>query len=257
MVRIDCHSHVGGMVPGTAEVTSGLLVELAERLEIDSMCCSNPMGGGAPTPAEFSACNEAVVKAMREYPDVILGYCFVNPGYRDESLKEIDKRVAEDGMMGVKLYNQYRCSDPVVYPIVQKSIEMKVPILQHAGYLTDPTEAAKQPNISSALDIVKLASLFPDAILIEAHLTGGGDWEWALKHLRGANNVFLDTSGSGVDCGAIEKAVKCVGADRLLFGTDLSLEEGVGKILAANISEEDRQLIFGQNMTRILERRSR
>ncbi|MBO3832138.1 MAG: amidohydrolase family protein [Candidatus Brockarchaeota archaeon] len=148
-------------------------------------------------------------------------------------------------MIGVKLYNQYKCSDPVVYPVVKKAVELRVPILQHAGYLTDP-EAARQPNISNAHDTSYLASLFPEAMIIEAHLGGGGDWEWALKILRNTRNVYVDTSGGVIDCGMIEKAVKLLGAERLLFVTDLSMEEGVGKILGAEISEHDRILVFGE-----------
>jgi len=255
MIRLDCHSHVKGGSWDVGSLTPKSLVEAADRLGIGALCCSIPIGGGAPTPEEFRACNKDLLSAMKEYPDKILGYCFVNPGYQSESLMEIEKRIVEDGMMGVKLYNQYKCSDPIVQPIVRKTIELKVPILQHAGYVTDPAEAAKQPNISNARDIAHLASLFPEAIIIEAHLTGGGDWEWALKTLRTVRNVFVDTSGSVIDCGVVEKAVTYVGPERVLFGTDLSMEEGVGKILDADISQEEKQLIFGQNLSRILQRR--
>lgn len=256
MFRIDCHSHVRGGPWDIGSPSPKWLVEAADRLGIDSLCCSIPIGGRAAAPEEFRACNEDLLKAMKEYPGKILGYCFVDPGFQKEALEEIEKRILEDGMIGVKLYNQYKCSDPVVYPIVRKTIELEVPILQHAGYLTDPMEAAKQPNISDARDLASLASLFPKAILIEAHVPGGGDWEWALKILRNVQNVFVDTSGSVIDCGVIEKAIRYVGENRLLFGTDLSLEEGVGKILDANITEEQRQLIFGGNFMRILKRRS-
>jgi len=256
MVRIDCHSHIKNKVWDVAGLTPESLMEAADELGIDSFCCST-LTFGMPTPDEFRMCNEVVLKAMREYPGEILGYCFVNPGYQMESLMEIEKRVVEDGMMGVKLYNQYKCTDPVIYPLVRKAIELKVPILQHAGYLTDPAGAAEQPNISNAQDIARLASLFPEAMIIEAHLGGGGDWEWALKNLRKARSVYADTSGSVIDMGMIEKAVKCLGAERLLFATDLSMEEGVGKIIDAKIGDGERQLIFGDNMSKILGMRSR
>ncbi|MGQ9515363.1 MAG: amidohydrolase family protein [Thermoproteota archaeon] len=256
MVRIDCHSHIKNRAWDAAGLTPELLVEAADRLKIDAFCCST-LTFGMPTPEEFRMCNDVVLKAMREYPDKIFGYCFVNPGYQKESLMEIEKRIVEDGMIGVKLYNQYRCSDPVVYPIVKKTIELKVPILQHAGYLTDQEEASEQPNLSNAKDIVNLADIFPEATIIEAHLGGGGDWEWALKYLRKARSVYVDTSGSVLDMGMIEKATKYLGADRLLFATDLSLEEGVGKLIDAKIGDEERRLIFGENILRILRKRSR
>ncbi len=256
MSKIDCHSHVGSRF-FQSEVTLKTLVEVAEKLDISKLCCSIPIVEGMPTPGEFIACNDEMVEAMMEYPDKILGYCFVNPEYQRESVEEIEKRVLEDGMIGVKLYNQYKCSDPVVFPVVRKAVELRIPILQHAGYLTDPAEASKQPNISNARDIAHLASLFPEAMIIEAHLGGGGDWEWALKILRNVRNVYVDTSGSVIDCGMIEKSAKYLGPERLLFGTDLSMEEGVGKILSAEISEQDKSLIFKENMRRILEARLR
>lgn len=254
MVRIDCHSHINNKAWNASGITPEILVEAADRLEIDALCCST-LTFGMPTPEEFKMCNDVVLKAMKEYPDKILGYCFVNPGYQQESLMEIERRIVEDGMIGVKLYNQYKCSDPVVYPIIKKTIELKVPILQHAGYVTDQEEASRQPNISNAKDIANLAAIFPEAIIIEAHLGGGGDWEWALKYLRKANSVYIDTSGSVVEMGMIEKAVKYLGAERLLFATDLSMEEGVGKLIDAKIGEDERRLIFGENMSRILRRR--
>jgi predicted TIM-barrel fold metal-dependent hydrolase len=255
-LKIDCHSHINGRFFKWG-VKLKNLVEAADKLRIDKLCCSIPFVEGMPTPSEFKTCNDEMVRAMKEYPGKILGYCFVNPGYQQESLEEVEKRVLEEGMIGVKLYNQYKCSDPIVFPIVKKTVELKVPILQHAGHLTDPAEASRQPNISDARDISYLASLFPEAVIIEAHLGGGGDWEWALKILRNTRNVYVDTSGSVIDCGMIEKAVKLLGAERLLFGTDLSMEEGVGKILDAEISEHDRSLIFGENMRQILEARFR
>jgi predicted TIM-barrel fold metal-dependent hydrolase len=256
MARIDCHSHLANKAWDAAGLTPQSLVVAGDELEIDSFCCSS-LTFGMPTPEEFRMCNDVVLGAMSEYPGQILGYCFVNPGYQAESLREMEKRIVEDGMMGVKLYNQYKCSDPAVYPLVRKAIELGVPILQHAGYLTDRDEAAEQPNISNAGDIARLAGLFPEAMIIEAHLGGGGDWEWALKNLRGARSVYVDTSGSVVDAGMIEKAVKYLGAERLLFGTDLSMEEGVGKMLDAKISDGERQLILGGNMSKILGMRSR
>jgi len=67
--------------------------------------------------------------------------------------------------------------------------------------------------------------------------------------------VYLDTSGSVIDEGMIESAVRELGAERLLFGTDMTMEGGVGKILGADITEEQRERIFWNNMKDILEQR--
>ena len=46
--------------------------------------------------------------------------------------------------------------------------------------------------------------------------------------------MYLDTSGSVIDEGIVEMAVKLLGVDRLLFGCDMSMTAGVGKIRAAD-----------------------
>jgi predicted TIM-barrel fold metal-dependent hydrolase len=158
-------------------------------------------------------------------------------------------------MIGIKLYNQYRYSEPVLNPIAEKAIEHRVPILGHAGHPTDAATQAAQPRCSDAADFCALAHRYPEVMLIEGHISGGGDWEWTLKALRDCPNVFLDTSGSNMDAETIERCVLELGADRVLFATDLSMEAGVGKILSADLDEETQQKIWWRNMDNILEQR--
>ena len=105
------------------------------------------------------------------------------------------------------------CTDPVVFPIVELTIELGVPILHHAGHLHYPV--ADQPHISDGGHLAELGRRYPEAMLICAHVCGGGDWEWTIKALRNAPNVFLDPSGSVTDDGVMEMAARVLGADRL------------------------------------------
>ena len=128
-----------------------------------------------------------------------------------------------------------------------------VPILHHAGHtywLTPP-----QPRISDGGTFAELARRYPEAMLICAHIAGGGDWEWTIKALRNAPTVYLDTSGSVPDEGIVEMAVRTLGADRILFGCDMSMTASVGRIRSAELSDADRAKILGGNMQRILARR--
>jgi predicted TIM-barrel fold metal-dependent hydrolase len=254
-MKIDCHMHVNGRSRSWGWGDNDKIIDAADRLGIDKLCCSIPITSGMPEPKQVRECNDDVLEAMKRYPDRILGYCFVNPGHGKEAIAEIERCVIKRGMMGIKLYNQYKCSDPIVYPVVEKAIELGIPILEHAGYVTDPPQAARQPNISHAADFVKLAAEYPEAMLIEAHIGGGGDWEWSIKTLRHSPGVYLDTSGSVIDEGMIEMAVRELGAERLLFGTDMTMEGGVGKVMGADITEAQREEIFWKNMAAILEKR--
>lgn len=57
--------------------------------------------------------------------------------------------------------------------------------------------------------------------------------------------------------GVIEYFVKEIGAEKILFGTDSPMRDPrpqVGWLAYADISFEDKKLIFGGNMKRILDR---
>ena len=127
--KIDCHMHVNGNTRNWGWRGNDKIIDAADRLGIDKLCCSIPITSGMPDPDQVRRCNDDVLEAMRRYPERILGYCFVNPGYQKESIDEMERCIVKHGMMGIKLYNQYKCSDPVVFPIVEKAIDLGIPIL--------------------------------------------------------------------------------------------------------------------------------
>ena len=198
--------------------------------------------------------NDTVIAAMRRHPRQIFGYCFVQPGTGAAALAEID-RCLDAGMIGIKLYNQFKYTDPAVYPIAEKCIQRGIPFLGHSAFLTDPKTLALQPKTSHALDFCALSQRYPELILIMGHVNGGGDWEWAIKGLRECSNVYIDTSGSVLEDDTIEACVRHLGHQRVLFATDATMEGCVGKMLAAEITAEQREDIFWRNFQRILDRR--
>ncbi len=265
-MKIDSHMHINGKNIDWGWEDNDLIIDAADKLEIDKLAVSIPVNRRysmrdelptkfkLPTMEEVIEDNNDVLYAMERYKDRILGYCAVVPGYQ-ESLSEID-RCLNKGMIGVKLYNQYKIWDPVLYPIIEKSIEEKFPILVHGGFSTSREEWDFEPNASHAADFAYVSKLYPEAMIIEGHIGGGGDWEWAIKHLRNAPNIYLDTGGSVVDEGMIEMAVRELGAERLLFATDMSMEAGVSRITSADLTNKQRENIFSKNFQKILDKRA-
>jgi len=249
---IDCHAHLTHHSRATWEADDRKLIEAADKLGIDQLCCSTLTPHRPATADGFRECNRWTADGMHRFPGRVLGYCYVNPGYGTEALEEIRRCVSDRGFIGVKLYNEYTCTEPVVFPIVELAIELGVPILQHASHSHYFVE--DQPRMSDGGHLAELARCYPEAMLICAHISGGGDWEWTIKTLRHAPNVLLDTSGSVTDEGTVEMAAAVVGVDRLLFGCDSSMTAGVGKIRGANLSPQDKQKILGGNMGRLLRR---
>jgi hypothetical protein len=250
---IDCHGHLTHHSSPTYQERDRKLIEAADKLGIDQLCCSVLTPRRPATAEGFRECNVFMAEGMKRFPGRVLGYCYVNPGCGREALDEIRRCVEDRGFMGIKLYNEHRCTEPVVFPVVELAIELRVPILHHAGHAHYPLPS--QPNISDGGHLAELGRRYPEARLICAHVGGGGDWEWTIKALRHAPNVFLDTSGSVTDEGIVDMAAKILGVDRLVFGCDMSMTAGVGKIRAARLSPEDKQKILGDNMMQLLKMR--
>lgn len=249
--KIDVHAHVRA-VPNDWQ-RNDWLVTCARRVGITELWCSRPIAVRIAPMEEVRAHNDRVIDAMRQHPDIIRALCYVIPSYYDEAIAEIE-RCLDAGMIGIKLYNQYKVSDPVVRPVIEYAVSRGIPILCHAGYLSSP-ERERQPLTSHGADFAAVSERYPDAVFINGHIGGGGDWEWTIKALRDASpNVYVDTSGSNLDDGQIEFAVEQLGIDRVLFATDNMIEGGVGKVLGALLTEEELEKVCYANAARILQR---
>jgi predicted TIM-barrel fold metal-dependent hydrolase len=247
--KLDCHNHIFA--------DPRLVIAAADRVEIEKVAISIPITKpNEATPEACRAANDRVLKAMEDYPGRFLGQSFINPHYQRESLEEL-ARCLDAGMIGLgELYTPVRINDPQYFPIIEKCIELKAPLLSHATGSRKDYRDPNLPGASRADDFVEAGHRYPEAMLIYGHIGGGGDWEFACKALRSAPTVFADTSGSVSDEGMVDFAVKCLGVHRLLFATDMNFETGVGKVLAAQLTDEQRRQIFFDNFNEILRKRS-
>jgi predicted TIM-barrel fold metal-dependent hydrolase len=257
MKKFDAHNHVflSGRRSASDWTDVDHLIEAADVLGIEKLFCSRPVTAGVMANIEVVRdANDSVIAATKRHPGRIIGYCFVQPGNGPAALEEID-RCLDAGMIGVKLYNQFKFTDPMVFPVAEKCIQRGIPFLGHSAFLTDPRTLATQPKTSHALDFCALSKRYPELTLIMGHVNGGGDWEWAIKGLRECPNVFLDISGSVLESDTVEQCVRAIGVPRVLFATDGTFEGCVGKMLSAELTAEQREAIFWRNFQGILDRR--
>ena len=249
---IDIHNHVSAGKEGHLDrPRAEALLEGAARLGIQRLCVSLPLTAEQPTPEEVRRANDVVLEAMAAN-ERFIGFCFVNPGYAREAVAEIERCVVCGGMRGIKMYHQYLVCDPAQTTVMERAAELGVPVLMHAGKVMDTVTRRLQPRLSHAEHFVRAAALFPRTTLIQGHIGGGGDWEWNLRHLERRPGVYLDISGSVVDAGIVARTVAALGVEHVLFATDGALEEGVGKTLAAGLSDEDLFHVCQGNAERLL-----
>ncbi len=230
-------------------------IEVFDKFGIDKIVSSVPVVHiKRCLPETFRAANDITYKAMQRYPGRVYGLCYVHPGYLKEALAEIDRCVKDLGMVGLKLYYDYTMDDPVWHPIIEKCIELDIPMLMHSMHCMDAPNHIRQPLATDGVHMARAAKKYPEATFLMGHFTVA-EWEWSLKAIADCPNVYTDMSGSQYESPQIEEAVRLLGADRIVFGTDGGWSSCVGKILGAKISDEDKKTILaGHAFRRFLER---
>lgn len=255
------HEHVWFQSPDDPVLNVAHLekqLEVFDLLGIDKIVVSLPITYMKRCSAElFQKANAVVYEAVRRYPGRVYGMAYAHPGHIREALYEIDHCVQDLGMVGVKLYRDYFMDDPVQAPIIEKCIDLDVPILMHAMRCMDRRNNLMHPLTSTGVHIANAAKRYPEAVFQLGHFTIT-DWEYELKAIAPYRNVYTDMSGSAYDRPQMEQAVAMLGPDRILFATDESIVSSVGKILGANISRQDKAVILeGRAFNRYLERAGR
>jgi hypothetical protein len=206
-----------------------------------------------PSPADVVVGNDAALALEREHPGRIRTYMCVNPNDTDHALREI-ARGHKAGAIGIKLAASRRAKDPLLDPLCEVARQLDLPVLHHIwqGRRRDwPGQEA-----SDGAELCQLAQRHPVVRFILAHIGGGGDWRHTLAVVGPHENVYLDLSGSGVDGGMVEACLAAVGADRLLWGTDITMDTGWAKLryLERLLTPADLELIRWKNAARIFPR---
>lgn len=250
--KINSHAHIGLSVGGPEDQ-----IDFADRLGIDVSVISRPVTTMESSPGLFRKYNDRILSAVEQFPDRFIGQMTVDPTYQKESLEEID-RCVDRGMVGLKIYKQVKINDPLLYPIIEKCIDLNMIILMHSG--PDVTRIGPEygtldpPSLSIPEDFVDAAERYPEGMFQFAHLGGGLDWEYACKALKDTPNVYVDISGSNNEQNIINFAVEHLGEDRVLYGGDLNPYTGVGSMFSADLNERQRKKIFFENYNNILKR---
>jgi predicted TIM-barrel fold metal-dependent hydrolase len=203
-----------------------------------------------PSPPDLEYANERMRALEAGHPTRIRGYVAVNPNYTAHALAEIE-RGRSAGMIGIKLAASRRADDPLLDPICEAARRHGMPVLHHIWQHRRrewPTQEA-----SDGVELCRLARRHPGVTFILAHIGGGGDWLHTLRAARPVPNVYLDLSGSGTDGGMLEGALAAVGAERLLWGADVTLCTGWAKLRALKrlLPAADLDLVAGGNAGRI------
>src|SRR5207249_2880454 len=169
--------------------------------------------------------------------------------YPDFSVQELERCVKDGPMVGVKLWVARRCSAPEFDPIAARAGELKAPVIQHCWMKVDGNGLGE----STPQDLADLATRHPKTNFICVH--SGGDWLLGLRAIRSTPNVTAETAGSNPTTGFVEMAVRELGAERVVYGSDVpgrGFASQLAKVQGADVPDAAKRLILGENLRRIL-----
>ena len=205
-----------------------------------------------PSPADVTLGNDAMLRIGEERGDLVRMLVTVNPNHTSHALEEIERCVAR-GAVGIKLLASRRADDPLLDPVCAVAAARGLPVLHHIWQHRRREWPGQE--ISDGADLARLAQRHPSVTFILAHIGGGGDYQHSYAAIRDVRNIVADTSGSGVDRGMLDEAVGALGSQRLLWGSDLTMETGLAKLRALEntglSSPEDIRDIRWRNAARV------
>lgn len=186
--------------------------------------------------------NDLVAAAVRAYPDQFVGLTLLNPHRGPEAMVAELERCHALGLRGIKLiasYQGYPVEGPNIDVACRWAHEHRQIILHHSW--------------GSTAQMERLLTTYPDACFFTGHMTLA-----YAELMKRYDNLFV-CSCPLLPPGICEEVVATIGADRLMFGTDLQdlpIAWGLGPILFARISPEEKECILGGNVRRVLSRYS-
>ena len=251
-IRIwDDHCHLGSVPGDTPEERMAFLIRCADRLGIERLLLSQGYSAHLhPTPDQLREENDRVLRAVRRFPDRSYGSVYVSPAYPELSVQEFNRCVRDGPMVSIGEVEADRpCNVPEMDPIVERAASMKAPILQHTWLKAGGNE----PGESTPYDLVELAQRHPEVQFVCIHT--GGDWERGIRIIRATKNVSAEIAGSNPTSGFVEMAVREIGAERVIYGSDVggrSFASQLAKVLGAGIPQSAKELILGGNLRRLL-----
>ncbi len=237
---VDIHAHYGPW-PGLPNpyVSPDDLLATCERFGIETCILSSTVA----ILYDVEAGNREVREVI-EGQERLRGYVVIHPGYPELAMQELREYLSLPNFVGAKLHPKhcgFQADSPEARPLMEYLATVGKPLLAHTWF-REMCEA-----------MARLADALPALTLILGHM-GGDDWPYALELAADRPNMLMELCSGLAPVGKVEQAVAMVGADRLLFGSDLTLLDPgytLGTVLGSDLREADKQKILYHNAKRL------
>lgn len=241
------HTHIWqeSAVSGSSAADERQLLEMADRYAIEALVVMPLFGGLCPMRADISAGNRAAA-AFAARDSRVRAMVHVYPRHGQFALDEIE-RWMDVGFHGVKVWVNY-ADEPSMFPIAERVIKWGKPLIIHAMHKT----VGQLPLESDATHIAGLARIYPELKIVMAHV--GGNFIHSCERVADCPNVWTDPSGTFCETGMVEHAVRVLGPDRVMFGTDApgaDYVNNIAKVAAADLPPDTIRKILADNARKL------
>ncbi len=206
--------------------------------------------GRQPNEAQLRTINDETFWLMRHYPGYVTGFCHLNPVLGERAVtREVERCVAR-GFRGIKLEIANNARDASMRPVMVAAEKHNLVVLQHAWSMTKIRQRSFHTDPE---DVALLAKRFPRVRIIMAHLTGCG--VRGVLAVKDCGNLFIDTSGAAPEAGLVEYAVAQLGADRVLYGSDVPIRDfavALARVTGTQLDAATKRKILRENARKLL-----
>lgn len=194
-----------------------------------------------------TAHNQTVIDYCSWAPDRLIPFCTVFPQLT--SAEDTIREAARAGARGIKLHpwlQGFSVTETATGRIGKVAAQLGLPIVFHDG----------TPPSSSPTQIGAFADTHPDVVVVLGHGGLHDLWMEATRVAIEYPNVFLVPSG--VPSGVMRTVIDDVGAEKILFGSDLGYDERdvqwyqLEKIRQLGLSDKALEAVLGGNAQRII-----
>lgn len=219
---VDCHVHLALEKNDLkrCDQEAEKLLERMKRAGIDKACLipmvfSNGDGGYFPDRDGMLFAARYLADLVKSRADTFFSFLWVNGNLDTRFLMEFTRKYVMDGVInGIKLCTEVNAADSRLEAFARFLERNGIPVLFHSWYNSDGRTFGE----SLPSDIAALAGKHPELRIIMAHMTGCR--YRGVQDIKKYANVRMDTSGSASEDGYLDYALRELGPDRILYGSD-------------------------------------